>query len=172
MLFINYEKDFNNQHQALDVENWPLFSREWLSWDGPRKPQSPRWSVDWIVLFQDDMFFRVREQFEPFQMPRVSEGYRDTFSFHYGPKTGLAYGSKPRTMNNDDTIIRIDKDQARGPHLCYNRENHIKQYRVKNISIEKFDLFKFVRAVIKVRDEKCSFQDALGFEIDGQVVNK
>src|ERR1035437_10096951 len=84
--FLHYQTDFLRKRASLGLEIGN--HKTWLSLDPPRQPSRPRWSLDWLVLFQDDdMFFRVREEFEPYSFPRVAEAYRHAFSFHYGNNT-------------------------------------------------------------------------------------
>jgi hypothetical protein len=118
------------------------------------------------------MFFRVREEFEPYSFPRVAEACRYAFSFHYGENTGPGYGGKPRSVHDNDTVIRIDDNKLQGPHICYQRTNHILQEHVSNFEIDKTELFSFLDAVKTVRQSRCSFEDILLFKINWSAVHR
>jgi hypothetical protein len=167
--FLHYQSEFLKKRLALGLEVGDF--KSWLQLDPPRRLDKPRWRLDWAVLFtNDNMFFRVREDYEPYSFPRVSEAYRSVFTFHYGPNTVTGFGGRPRTEHNADTIIRIDKDETTGPHLCYARRNHILQEHVSNFIIEKTELFDFLEAVKTVRESKCTFEEFLLFKIDWPAV--
>jgi hypothetical protein len=93
-------------------------------------------------------------------------GYRNAFSFHYGPANPSKDSEGiPLHSEAHPAIIRIDQDDRIGPHIHYGGEDHIPQARVRNLRISDVDPFQFIRAVVEHRQSGERFDKILGFMV-------
>lgn len=109
----------------------------------------------------------MKEYFRSKPHPDYMQGTRVTFSYQYGETTGTDSRGWPRTANDKETIIRIDVDDEWGPHLNYNRRNHILQQDLEgSFRIEEMTVEKFLDAVnTHMSSNGCPFQDILFFKV-------
>jgi hypothetical protein len=93
-------------------------------------------------------------------------GYRNGFSFHYGPANPQVDDEGvPLRSNSYPAIIRIDQDDRIGPHLHFHGENHIPQERVQSLRISDVDMFDFIQAVLTHRKNGESFDKIMKFKV-------
>ena len=73
----------------------------------------------------------------------------------------------PRTANDRDTIIRLDRDKW-GPHMHYGGKAHLDQQSISgSLIIANIEAFAFVEAVQTVRQSGCSMEEILFFTLKG-----
>jgi hypothetical protein len=126
--------------------------------------------MDWAVFFPDGMHAKLQERWYPVGRRlagRVLKGYREHFSFHYGPTNAHrdSEGFPVRDKVGHPAIIRIDRDKY-GPHIHFHDEaDHIPQSRVAGMIIDDADMFDFVRAVLEFRRSGRGFDDIMGFTV-------
>jgi hypothetical protein len=129
-------------------------------------PDKPPWKAEWAVVFEDEHFFRVTENwFRRGIIASGGSGYREHFSFHYGLANPVR-GSDglPVRSNAYPAIFRIDRDRH-GPHLHFGGDDHIPQTRVQNLRISNVEPFDFVRAVLRHRSTREDFDQILKFKV-------
>jgi hypothetical protein len=118
------------------------------------------------VCFPDGKHIKIKESWWPRPIRHGGRGYRKHFAFHYGELNPLSdVDGFPLPDNGKfPPIIRID-DDAYGPHLHYNGEDHIPQSRVKGLYISSTDIFEFVRAVQRHRETGETFDTIMKFTV-------
>jgi hypothetical protein len=133
----------------------------------PTPPDRAPWEMDWTVLFADGQYFRLKEHWYRRATHLGGNGYRKTFSFHYGPTNpDKDADGVPIASDLYPAIIRIDEDDDwRGPHIHFDGEEHIPQSRVMGLPITRLDPFDFIRAVMKHRRTHARFDQIMGFTV-------
>jgi hypothetical protein len=128
------------------------------------RPMRAPWKMDWVVLFNDGYFVRVKETYRP--LPKSKAGQRDHFSYHYGLANTVKDGRGiPKILGAPKPVLRIDVDRNH-PHIHMNGEDHIEQARVKGYIIKNADLVQFMRAVIEHRKTRTkSLADLLNISV-------
>jgi hypothetical protein len=127
-------------------------------------PNKPPWQMEWAIVFDDGLFFRVTENW--FKRKSMGgRGIRHHHSFHYGPANPDRdqYGI-PKRSAAYPAIIRVDVDR-RGPHLHYAGNDHIPQNKVKGFDIADAEPFVFAEAVMQHRRTGESFEKILKFTL-------
>jgi hypothetical protein len=129
-------------------------------------PNKPPWQMEWTILFEDGLYLRVVENWYRRGSNLGGGGYRNAFSFHYGPANPSKDSEGiPLHSEAHPAIIRIDQDDRIGPHIHYGGEDHIPQARVRNLRISDVDPFQFIRAVVEHRQSGERFDKILGFMV-------
>jgi len=164
MRYLEYEQWLQIEHsklilEPLCIEIGPLVAPT------TSPAYQPPWNMDWAVIFQDGMFFVVRERWYPRKSIFGGGGYRKMFSFHYGAAApGRDRDGIPARDKAYQTIIRVDIDWT-GPHIHYLGEDHIPQPRVRDFSISDADPFRFATAVLQNRASGTDFAALMGFTV-------
>jgi hypothetical protein len=133
-------------------------------------PDSPPWKMDWAVLFpNDNKFAYVYERWIqiPGRLAGIGNlGYRQHFSFHYGPANPRRdkLGIPKRDGVHYPPTIRIDLDKY-NPHIHFRGEDHLQQTRIVGMAIANSDPFTFMKAVIEHRKAHADFDTILKFEV-------
>jgi hypothetical protein len=133
-------------------------------------PNSPPWNMDWAIKFPDHHYAYVYERWYasgPALPGRSRFGYREHFSFHYGPTNSIlkANGIPERDKVVCPAIIRVDCDKH-GPHLHFHGEaDHIDQAKIEGMVIQDADPFTFMRAVLEHRAKGTDFDSILNFKV-------
>jgi hypothetical protein len=164
--FSTYCAGFYEKKRALKLQN---VASELLLLD-PNNPgkDAPPWRLDWCVFFNNGMHFRIKERYSPLPHPNMFFGQRETFSYQYGPTTTKDPRGWPRTLDDKETVIRIDVDRDNGPHLNFKGSNHIPQNDIQGkLVISELQLFDFVDAVHTHRlSREISFEEILEFQVN------
>jgi hypothetical protein len=164
MRFSEYDRWFSEEVNRISLE--PSCKQVGPFVTPTASPNKPPWQTEWTVLFGDDSYFRVVENWYRRKATLGGTGYREAFSFHYGPTNPDADADGvPLRSPQYPAIIRIDQDDLNGPHLHYNGEDHIPQARVSNLRITDAELFNFIRAVQANRTSGKRFDEILGFKV-------
>jgi hypothetical protein len=165
---------FTPQYDALMPELMELGSTEYnngpiLSPKDRKFPRSAPFGVDWAMFFpSDNKYFRVKECFNRVGWPNAGLGVREHFSYHYGtPHLLLDFDGFPVTQDPETPFadLRIDRDATLDPHIHLNSGEHIYQDRVQGYSIEKADLFEFLKAVSEHRKTGTPIHELLNIKL-------
>ena len=148
MHYADYEQWLKREHSliALDpkwVEVGPFLTPT-------ISPNKPPWQMEWAIIFDDGLFFRVTENW--FKRKSLGgRGLRYHHSFHYGPANPQrSTEGIPNRSPAYPAIIRVDVDR-RGPHLHYGGNDHVPQSKVHGLDISNADPFIFAKAIIEHR---------------------
>lgn len=161
MLYAQYDKWLQEQYSKIVLEPNCVEAGPYL--DPTINPNKPPWKMEWAVIFDDGMYFRVTENWT--NRKGVGSGYRKHFSFHYGVANPIRdQDGIPCRSPAYPAIIRIDCDRN-GPHLHYSGEDHIQQSRVKSFRISDAEPFEFVRAVMEHRTTGKPFNEIINFQV-------
>lgn len=158
-----YEKWFWSEHSKIV----PLFEPG-VQQLGPSLPKLSlgikSWRVEWYILFPDNFYSRLCENWSPTKTPGTAQ--RNHFSFHYGETPALKdYRGAPRWNATEPVTIRIDKDAKSGVHMHYAGKDHIPEAQVTGCNIRDIPLFEFLRTVLEHRGSQQTFDSLLGFHI-------
>jgi len=164
MLFQEYKANFETKKALLKFP--PGTMHEGVGCETKVQPSMPPWIMDWAILYPDGYHIRVKETYKPKPHPLYNQGQRHHFSFQYGKTTSRdAKKNMPRTASDQDTIIRLDRDQF-GPHMHYAGRSHIEQESVTGkFIIDNAEVFEFIEAVETCRQSGCSMEDILFFSL-------
>jgi hypothetical protein len=131
-------------------------------------PNKPPWQLLWVVKFADGNFLQITENWFRRRGRAIGPGgvgYREHFSFHYGPANPLCDADGvPLRSKAYPAIFRIDCDRF-GPHLHFMGEDHVPQDRVKNFRISDAEPFEFFRSVLTHRATGKGFDSILQFQV-------
>jgi len=128
-------------------------------------PGMPPWKAEWFVIFCDGNYIRATENYYAKARAQGGGGYRQHFSFHYGPTPPFSANGIPEWRLEKTYHLRIDCDR-RGPHLHYKGEDHIPQSRIVGMKIIDQGIFDFVCKIQEQRKAKVSVEDSLGFRVE------
>jgi hypothetical protein len=169
MLFTDYEKWLHEQYAKIVLGPQAVKAGSYVEagpyCDPTILPNEPPWKMEWAVIFADGMSLRVTENWFKRKPMARGFGFRQHFSFHYGPANPTCdpHGI-PIRSDAYPAIIRVDCDRH-GPHLHYQGDDHIPQSRVKKFRISDAEPFAFVRAVLEHRATGSEFHKILKFEV-------
>lgn len=156
MLFSEYDTWFWEETNRITLESDCKSCGPFVT--ATVSPNRPPWKAEWTVLFRDGLYFRAVENWYRRKAALGGKGYREAFSFHYGPSNPDVDGDGvPLPSPQYPAIIRIDQDDRSGPHLHYGGEDHIPQSRVLNLRISDAEFFEFIRAVQRHRTTSKGF---------------
>lgn len=135
-------------------------------------PTSYLWTLEWVLHFtSDNRYLRIWEHHN--KVAGLIECRRVQFSFHYGPLSHFDANGKPevdelgvpRYMSSDPVDIRIDNScPGRRAHLHYGGPvPHYGQEQVEGMDLGKADMFRFIEAVLKHRNDGKAIAKLLGF---------
>jgi hypothetical protein len=128
-------------------------------------PDSPPWQMKWAVIFDDNHYFCVTENWWKRRRQFGSQGYRKHFCFHYGPANPVPdQDGIPEPSRSYPAIFRIDCD-THGPHIHFQGEDHIGQNRVDGFAISDAQPFLFVQAVMRHRLSGDGFDEIMQFRV-------
>jgi len=163
MEYAEYEAWFRQKYDQVSLEPGCVEIGPFLD---PTPRDKPPWKLDWCVRFPDGKYLQIKERWFPRPIRLGGRGYRKHFSFHYG-EANCIYDSEGVPLKGGDaypTIIRID-DDAYGPHLHFNGEDHIIPNRVKGLAIPDAELFDFFSAVAECRASGRAFDKTMKFKV-------
>lgn len=124
------------------------------------------WSVEWHLIFTDDpsAYIRIREGFA--KRSRLSLSRRLLFAYHFGPIIKSDADGSPVPQPADPVFVRID-NVGRPPHLHPqgNPTDHVPQEKIKGLVLEDLDLFDFVKAAFRSRQNGTDVARELGYRI-------
>lgn len=131
------------------------------------QPNRPPWQMDWTVIFEDEMYFRVTENWFLRKANLGYRGYRAHFCFHYGKANpdrdgeGIPFRSKAYPA-----IFRVDLDSSpNGAHIHFGGKDHVLQDKVHGFRISDAEMFEFIRAVHEHRATGKSFDEVMKFTV-------
>ena len=145
--YLAYKRWFEGEHDALDL---PADCAEPL----PPLAYSNQytWTVEWYLVFANDpkVYIRIFEHFARRSHLQLSQ--RTQFAYNYAPITRSDSRGIPAYRPDDPIFVRID-NIARPPHLHPEEDptQHIPQERIEGLVLADLDLFDFVKASLKHR---------------------
>ena len=125
---------------------------------------SPPWEMDFAIMYQDGMFIRIAETYDPLPKSVGGGGRIRHLSYHYGRHNG-AYKADTTPAFSRQCDLRIDIAPHYGRHIHYNNEDHIVEARIQGLDFDAMDPFKFIRAVEEHRKTSKPLHEILGFEV-------
>ena len=166
MLYSEYETHFKQGRARF---SFPSAAQHWgRGCETEARPEMPPWMMDWAVVYPDNMFFRSKSYIAPSLPPGNPMAEESCLVITMVQKPGQIPSGMPRTMNNDDTIIRVDLE-PRGLHLHYGKRNHLRQSDITgNFRLDDAEAFSFIRAVELFRRDGQAFHETLGFAFRGE----
>jgi hypothetical protein len=122
------------------------------------------WTVEVVFEFGDEMYIHVWESHDRFAKLQICR--RVQWSYHYGPIVQRDDLGRA-TQGAADAPLEIRIDTCGGePHLHYRqREPHHAQERIRGLKIDSVEALAFVKAVLKHRHGKQSFEKIMGFKL-------
>jgi hypothetical protein len=165
MLFGDYKANFEARKSLL---RFPDGTRQLGDQcEAKSRPEMPPWLVDWAIIYPDGNHVRVKEYYVPQLHPNYDRGIRKHFSYQYGATTQTDAKGKPFTASDQDTVIRLDRDQWAKPHMHYAGKSHIYQESLTgSFIINDVEMFQFIEAVETHRQSShCPFEDILFFAL-------
>lgn len=124
------------------------------------------WDVKWYLIFGNDpkTYIRVFEHFAKRSHLQLSQ--RIHFAYNYGPVVRSDARGIPEYLPDDPIFVRID-NIARPPHLHPEADpkQHIDQARIKGLVLAELDLFDFVKACLRHRQNGRDMSHQLGYKV-------
>lgn len=128
-------------------------------------PDSSPWRSDLAIIYPDEMYIRVGEDYRQLSLREGGGGCRHYFKFHYGP-CAEDRDCDGFPLFSDEFELRIDIDRQHGRHIHYMKEDHIPAVRLRGLNFDNIDPFKFIRAVEEHRKSSTPLHDILGFKVE------
>lgn len=122
------------------------------------------WTVEVVFEFNDNTYIDIWENHD--RVAKLQICRRIQWHYHYGAVTQRDDSGRATQGAPDDPVeLRIDNCGGR-PHLHYRqREPHYEQGQVRGLKFDTVCAIDFVRAVLKHRRSKQSFEKILGFKL-------
>jgi hypothetical protein len=121
------------------------------------------WTLEWLLVFPDGYYVRIWEHYN--KIKGSSSSVRHAFSFHYGPTEP---GRKPGAYRVGGPVaMRVDKPPDGEPtHLHYaNPTQHYQQEHVSGLSLDLLEMFDWLGAVLRHREQRRPLNEVLGFQL-------
>lgn len=160
MTFDEYKKDFWARQPLVTFEPGTRHVGPTLL---PPARGVPRWRLDWIILFPDNNYVRIADQWDPVKGSRT-EGIRAYFSFHYGETPAVSDSRGiPKKHHTEPRVIRIDMKNRNDVHIHYADKDHVPEAQVHGLKIRDINVLDFINAVVAHRKDHRTLAEILGF---------
>jgi hypothetical protein len=156
-----YEAWFQSDCKKVALE--PGFTIVWPGISAGRDPLPP-WRVDLGIIYLDQMYIRIVENYRELSRGEGGRGRLDAFSYHYGPCSDERddEGFPPAI---DDCVIRIDIDVVSNRHIHYQGEDHIPEHRILGLNFDQVCPSMFISAVEQYRQTSKPLHEILKFRV-------